>query len=251
LIIIKSKSELEVMREAGRISARALRIACESAKPGMSTAEVDAIAEEVIRAAGAVPAFLGYGGFPATICASINDEVVHGIPSKHTKLREGDILTVDVGAIFEGYVGDNANTVGIGHIDPESQRLIDVTRKGLYAGIAQAVVGNHLGDVSAAVGAVAGEAGLGIVREYVGHGIGRDMHEDPNIPNYYDPSIGSGPLLRVGMCLAIEPMFNLGKDAVKTLRDGWTVVTRDHTYSAQIEHTVAITEDGPLILTQE
>lgn len=239
------------MKEAGRISALALRVACEAAAPGVSTAELDEIAEETIRKEGAIPSFLGYGGFPGSICASVNEQVVHGIPSKRVKLREGDIVTIDVGAIFEGYNGDNANTVGVGKIDSESQRLIDVTRSALYAGIEKAVVGNHLGDVSAAIGAVGDAAGLGIVREYVGHGIGQNMHEDPNVPNFYDPHVGIGPQLRKGMCLAIEPMFNLGGDAVRTLRDGWTVVTRDKSRSAQIEHTIAITEDGPLILTQE
>lgn len=251
MIIVKSQSELEVMKEAGRISALALRVACEAVAPGVTTAELDEIAEETIRKEGAIPSFLGYGGFPGSICASVNEQVVHGIPSKRVKLRAGDIVTIDVGAIFEGYNGDNANTVGVGAIDSESQRLIDVTRKALYAGIEKAVVGNHLGDVSAAIGAVGDAAGLGIVREYVGHGIGQDMHEDPNIPNYYDPHVGMGPALRKGMCLAIEPMFNLGGDAVRKLRDGWTVVTKDKSRSAQIEHTIAITEDGPLILTQE
>ncbi len=251
MIIIKSKSELEVMKEAGRISALALRVACEAVAPGVTTAELDELAEETIRKEGAVPSFLGYGGFPGSICASVNHEVVHGIPSKRAKLNEGDIVTIDVGAIYDGYNGDNANTVGVGSIDSESQRLIDTTRRALYAGIEQAVIGNHLGDVSAAIGAVGDAAGLGIVREYVGHGIGQNMHEDPNIPNYFDPHVGMGPTLRAGMCLAIEPMFNLGGDDVRTLHDGWTVITRDKQRSAQIEHTIAITEDGPLILTQE
>lgn len=251
VIIIKSPGEIEVMKEAGRISAKALRVACEAAAPGVTTAEIDAIAEETIRKEGAVPSFLGYAGFPGSICASVNEQVVHGIPSPKKVLKEGDILTVDVGAIFDGYHGDNANTVGVGTIDPDSQRLIDVTRRALYAGIEAARIGNHLCDVSAAIGAVADEAGLGIVREYVGHGIGRDMHEDPNVPNYYDESLGQGPLLRKGMVIAIEPMLNLGGDAVRTLRDGWTVITRDKKRSAQIEHTIALTAEGPIILTQE
>lgn len=237
------------MREAGRISARALRIACEAAKPGVTTAELDAIAEKVIRSEGAVPAFLGYGGFKGTICASINEEVVHGIPSRKRKLKAGDVLTIDVGAIYKGYYGDNANTVGIGQIDPESQRLIDITREALYAGIEQVRIGNHLNDVSAAVGAVAEREGLGIVREYVGHGIGSSMHEEPNVPNYATDALG--PILKEGMVIAIEPMFALGSGSTRVLRDGWTVVTADSSRAAQIEHTVAVTADGPLILTVE
>lgn len=249
MIILKSVQELEVMKEAGRISARALRIAGEYAAVGMNTAEIDAVAEEVIRGEGAIPAFKGYGGFPATICASINHEVVHGIPSKRVKLYDGDILTIDVGAMIDGYFGDNADTFAIGDIDDESRRLITATRAGLYAGIAQCIVGNRLGDVGAAIGAQADKESLGIVREYVGHGIGRSMHEDPNVPNY--GSWGTGVELKEGLVLAIEPMFNLGGDRVKTERDGWTIVTVDGKRSAQIEHTVAITADGPLILTKE
>lgn len=249
MIKIKTPAELEIMKEAGRISARALRLAREAAAPGMSTAELDAIAEAAIREEGAIPAFKGYGGFPASICASINDEVVHGIPSKQIKLCVGDVLTIDVGAVFEGFFGDNADTFGVGDIDEDSQRLIDTTRRGLYAGIAKCVIGNTLGDVSTAIGACAEAERLGIVREYVGHGIGRAMHEDPNVPNYGTP--GTGPALKAGMVFAIEPMFNLGGDRVRTRQDGWTVVTVDGKRSAQIEHTVAVTEAGPLILTQE
>lgn len=247
MIIVKTPAEIEMMREAGRISARALTAARLAAVPGATTAEVDEAAEAVIRAAGAVPAFKGYGGFPATICASINHEVVHGIPSGKIRLREGDLFTIDVGAIFEGFYGDNADTVGIGAIDAASQMLIDKTREALFAGIEQCVPGNRLGDISAAIGHVADGAGLGIVREYVGHGIGRSMHEDPNVPNF--GRAGSGPVLKPGMVFAIEPMFNLGGDGVRLLGDGWTVVTADGSRSAQIEHTVAVTENGPLILT--
>lgn len=249
MIKIKTPAELEIMKEAGRISARALRLAREAAAPGMSTAELDAIAESAIREEGAIPAFKGYGGFPASICASINDEVVHGIPSKQIKLCAGDVLTIDVGAVFEGFFGDNADTFGVGVIDEDSQRLIDTTRRGLFAGIAKCVIGNTLGDVSSAIGVCAEAERLGIVREYVGHGIGRAMHEDPNVPNYGTP--GTGPALKAGMVFAIEPMFNLGGDRVRTRQDGWTVVTVDGKRSAQIEHTVAVTEAGPLILTQE
>lgn len=237
------------MREAGRIAALALRVARDAARPGISTAEIDALAEAAIRAEGAIPAFKGYGGFPATICASVNEQVVHGIPSSKVILREGDIFTIDVGAIYNGFYGDNADTVAVGAVDARSASLIETTRKALYAGISRCVAGNRLGDVSAAIGAVGDAAKLGIVREYVGHGIGRQMHEDPNVPNY--GRAHSGPVLKEGMVIAIEPMFNLGGDAVRVLADGWTVVTADGSRSAQIEHTVAITADGPVILTKE
>lgn len=249
MILIKSVAEIETMKEAGRISARALRLTCEAVRAGITTAELDAIAEEAIRSEGGIPAFLGYGGFPSSICASINEEVVHGMPSKKRVLRQGDLVTIDVGAIIDGFYGDNANTVGVGVIDARSQLLIDTTRAGLYAGIEMCRPGNTLGDVSAAIGERAERAKLGIVREYVGHGIGRAMHEDPNIANY--GTAKTGPLLRPGMVFAIEPMFNLGSDRVRVLNDGWTVVTSDRKRSAQIEHTVAITETGPIILTRE
>jgi methionyl aminopeptidase len=248
-IIIKTPAEIEAMREAMVISARALRLACEAVEPGISTAEVNDVAARCIREAGATPAFLGYGGFKGTICASINDEVVHGIPSKRVKLYRGDILSIDTGAIKGGWVGDNANTVPVGETDAESLRLIDVTRAALYAGIEQCVPGNRLGDVSAAIGAVGEAGGLGILRDYVGHGIGHDMHEDPNILNYGNP--GTGPVLKAGMVFAIEPMFTLGTYQVKRRMDGWTVVTRDGSRAAHVEHSIAITEDGPVILTVE
>jgi len=235
------------MREAGRISAHALRLVSASVAPGVSTAQLDRIAEEAIVACGATPAFKGYQGFPATICASINDELVHGLPSENRILVEGDIITIDVGAIYQGYVGDNADTFAVGAIDPLSQKLIDVTRAGLYAGIEQCIDGNRLGDVGAAIGAVARGEGLGIVKEYTGHGIGARMHEDPSIPNWGTRK--TGPRLRTGMVLALEPMFSLGGDRVERLGDGWTVVMSDGARCAQIEHTVAITEEGPEILT--
>lgn len=237
------------MREAGRISARALRLACEAAAPGVTTLEIDELAYDTIIAEGAKPAFLGYGGFKHTICASVNEELVHGIPSKKRILREGDILTVDVGAIKEGYVGDNANTVGIGMIDPESQKLIDVTRRALYAAIDKMRANNYLNDVSGAIEDIAHSNGLGIIEDYVGHGIGRDMHEDPNVYNFR--TRGKGPKLKVGMVFAIEPMLTLGSIETKTLDDGWTVVMADGARSSQIEHTVAITQEGPQILTLE
>lgn len=249
MIIIKSAAEIEAMREAGRVAALALSAARAAVAIGVTTAEVDEAAEAAILAEGAIPAFKGYGGFPATICASVNDQVVHGIPSKRVRLAEGDVFTIDVGAIVDGFYGDNADTVGVGRIDARSQLLIDTTREALFAGIEQCVVGNRLGDVSSAIEAIAVREGLGIVREYVGHGIGRAMHEDPNVPNYGRK--GSGPVLQAGMVIAIEPMLNLGGDAVRVLGDGWTVVTADRSRSAQIEHTVAITESGPRILTLE
>jgi methionyl aminopeptidase len=237
------------MAEAGRISALALHAAGKAVAPGVSTATLDGIAEQVILDNGAIPAFKGYGGFPATICASINDELVHGIPCHDRILEEGDIITIDVGAIYKGYVGDNADTFAVGTIDSESQRLIDVTREGLYAGIEQCVEGNRLGDVCAAIGAVAKRENLGNVTAYTGHGIGVKMHEPPNIPNM--GTRGVGARLKTGMTLALEPMFTLGSGQVYVLDDDWTVSTRDGSRCAQIEHTVAITKDGPRILTAQ
>jgi len=235
------------MAEAGRISILALQATGAAACPGVSTLELDHIAEDIIREHGAVSAFKGYLGYPATICASINDELVHGIPSAERVLSDGDILTVDVGAIYQGYVGDNADTFAIGTIDDESQRLIDTTRAALYAAIDRCVEGNRLGDVSAAIQATAEEAGYGAVREYCGHGIGAKMHEEPSVPNVGKP--GTGPRLRAGMTLAIEPMLTAGDFRVQVRDDGWTVVTQDGSRCAQIEHTVAIGKDAPLILT--
>lgn len=236
------------MREAGRITARALRMVGEAVRPGVTTAELDAIAEEVIRSAGAVPAFKGYHGFPATICSSVNDQVVHGIPGA-TRLAEGDILSVDVGAIVEGYYGDSARTFPVGEVGRTARSLMDATRAALDAGIAQCVAGRKLYDISHAVQAVAEGAGFSVVREYVGHGIGRSMHEDPQLPNF-GPA-GQGPTLAAGMVFAIEPMVNAGGAGVRALDDGWTVVTEDGTLSAHFEHTVAVTDDGPLVLTAE
>jgi methionyl aminopeptidase len=238
---------MELMAEAGRISALALRAAGEAVAPGASTAKLDEIAEKVIRSHDAIPAFKGYGGFPATICASINDELVHGIPRHDRILEEGDIITIDVGAVYKGYVGDNADTFAVGEIDSESQRLIDVTRQGLHAGIKQCVEGNRLGDVCAAIGAVAAREKLGNVTAYTGHGIGVKMHEPPNIPNM--GTRGTGARLKTGMTFALEPMFTLGQGRVHVLDDDWTVVTSDGSRCAQIEHTVAITKGGPVILT--
>jgi methionyl aminopeptidase len=249
VIVRKSASEIEIMREAGRVSARALRLVGEAVAAGVSTLELDEIAEDAIRADGGAPAFKGYHGFPKTLCTSINCQVVHGIPSESIKLREGDILSVDVGAVVDGYYGDTARTFAVGSVSDEASRLLAATQASLEAGIEQARAGHHLFDISAAVQAVSEEAGFSVVREYVGHGIGRSMHEDPNVPNY-GPA-GKGPRLEVGMVLAIEPMVNVGGAAVDALPDGWTVVTRDGRLSAHFEHTVAITAEGPVVLTLE
>lgn len=237
------------MREAGRITARALRLVGEAVRPGITTAELDEIAEETIRDAGALPAFKGYHGFPATICSSVNDEVVHGIPTRLRRLLLGDIVSVDVGAIVDGYYGDSAMTFPVGVIDDETQRLLDVTRASLEAGIAKTRTGMRLYDISAAIQAVAEDAGFSVVREYVGHGIGREMHEEPQIPNF-GPA-GKGPSLKEGMVFAIEPMINAGAATVRQMDDGWTVMTADGSPSAHFEHTIAITEDGPVVLTME
>lgn len=236
------------MREAGRITAMALRVVGDAVRPGVTTGELDAIAEAAIRDAGAVPAFKGYHGFPATLCTSVDEQVVHGIPGGRV-LREGEILSVDCGAIVDGYYGDSAKTFPVGDVSGEARRLMDVTRRSLEAGIARCRPGMRLHDISAAVQEVAEGAGFGVVREYVGHGIGRAMHEDPQVPNY--GQAGTGPTLKTGMVLAIEPMINAGRPDVRSLDDGWTVVTADGHLSAHFEHTVAITDAGPMILTLE
>lgn len=248
MIVTKSPAELELMREAGRITAVALRLVGEAVRPGVTTRELDEIAEEYIRSEGAGPAFKGYHGFPATLCTSPNDQVVHGIPGRAV-LSEGDILSVDCGAIIDGYYGDSAVTFAVGAVSTETQRLLDVTAASLEAAIAQCLPGNRLSDVSHAVQSVVEAAGFSVVREYVGHGIGRAMHEEPQVPNYGSP--GKGPQLKTGMVLAIEPMVNAGGHAVRSLEDGWTVVTDDGRMSAHFEHTVAVTEHGPLVLTKE
>lgn len=236
------------MREAGRLSARALRLVGESVRPGVTTAELDRVAEAVIRDGGGVPAFKGYHGFPASICASVNEEVVHGIPSGR-RLLAGDIIAVDVGAVVDGYYGDNAMTFGVGEISHEARRLLDITSASLEAGIAKCREGMRLYDISHAVQGCAEGGGFSVVREYVGHGIGRDMHEEPQIPNFGSP--GKGPELRTGMVFAIEPMVNAGGAAVRQRTDGWTVVTADGSLSAHFEHTIAVTSTGPIVLTLE
>ena len=249
MIVRKSAAEIEIMREAGRVSARALRLVGDAVRPGITTGELDDIAETAIREDGGVPAFKGYHGFPKTLCTSINCQVVHGIPSEMVKLKEGDIISVDVGAIVNGYYGDNAYTFPVGRVSDEATRLLATTKASLEAGIAQTREGNHLFDIGAAVQRVAEDAGFAVVREYVGHGIGQNMHEDPNVPNY--GIAGKGPRLEVGMVVAIEPMVNAGTASVDSLPDGWTVVTHDGMLSAHFEHTVAITPEGPVVLTVE
>jgi methionyl aminopeptidase len=247
VIVIKSKNEIAILREAGRIVAEAHQALREKIKPGVTTAELDAIAYEIITKRGATPSFKGYRGFPASICSSINEEVVHGIPSKKRVLQEGDIIAIDVGATLNGFVGDAAFTVGVGRVSDTAQRLMKATEGALMAGIAQARAGNHLDDISGAVQDYAESRGFSVVREYVGHGVGRAMHEEPQIPNYRQGK--RGPQLKPGMTLAIEPMINEGVWQTRTLRDKWTVVTQDGKLSAHFEHSIAVTEGEPEILT--
>ncbi|WP_088187406.1 type I methionyl aminopeptidase [Desulfosporosinus sp. FKA] len=247
MIELKNASQFKRMRKAGKIVADALALMREVAKPGITTLELDRRAEEYIRAQGAIPAFKGYNGFPATLCTSVNEQVVHGIPSLRS-LESGDIISIDCGAVIDGYFGDAALTLPIGDVDDNLLKLLKVTEESLMFGIAQAKVGNRLYDISHAVQKHVEDNGFSIVRDYVGHGIGRAMHEDPQIPNFGKP--GRGPRLEVGMALAIEPMVNMGTYEVLTLKDHWTVVTKDKKPSAHFEHTVAITENGLEILTR-
>ena len=247
MILLKSEREIRCMREAGRIVALALDAVGKVVEPGITTQELDELARRTIVEHGAKPAFKGLYGFPANICVSVNCEVVHGIPGSR-KLAEGDIVSVDCGAEIDGFNGDSAITIPVGKVSPEIARLIEETRNALYKGIELAVAGNRVGAISHAIQTYAEKAGFGVVREYVGHGIGRSMHEDPEVPNF--GFADRGPLLKAGMVLAIEPMINLGTRAVKSTDDGWTVVTRDGKPSAHFEHTVAIMPDGPEILTR-
>ena len=247
MIVLKTNRELALMREACRISAGALKVAGEAVQPGVTTEEIDKIAYDYIKKNGGEPNFLNLYGFPATACISINQEVIHGIPSKKRKIEEGDIVSIDLGAKLEGYNGDNAATFAAGKISSEAQRLIDTTRESLYEGIKMAVVGGRIGDIGHAVQSYCEKRGYGVVREFVGHGIGKKLHEEPSVPNFGTP--GRGVRLMPGMTLAIEPMINEGSKNVRTLSDEWTVVTSDGKLSAHFEHTVAITVDGPKILT--
>ena len=237
------------MKEACRISAGALRVAGEAVKPGVSTAEIDRIAYEYIISQGAEPNFLHLYGFPATACISVNDEVIHGIPSKERILKEGDIVSIDLGAKKHGFNGDNAATFACGKISDEAQRLIDVTRESLYEAIKVAVPGGRIGDIASCVQRYCEERGFSVVREYTGHGVGKELHEDPAVPNY--GTAGRGVRLLPGMTIAIEPMINQGTKAIRRLSDGWTVKTADGKLSAHFENTVAVTKDGPVILTKE
>ena len=247
MIKIKSAEEIEQMKKAGALSKMALRRVGAMVRPGVSTFELDQLAEQIIRMHGGIPAFKGYGGFPGTICASINDQVVHGIPNPDVILRDGDIVSIDTGAIVDGWVGDNAWTFYCGTPSEEVRTLCEITRDCLKAGIEQAVPGNHLGDIGHAVQTLAEDHGFGVLRDYVGHGVGRNMHEDPNVPNYGKK--GRGVRLAAGMVIAIEPMITLGTNHVTTGADGWVVTTNDHLAAAHYENTIAITDDGPVILT--
>lgn len=246
MIILKSREEIEKIRKSNRIAAQVLGKLREIIAPGVTTTELDRVAEEMSRENSAKPAFKGYRGYPASLCTSVNSEVVHGIPSNR-ELREGDIVSLDFGILFDGYYGDSALTVPVKEVSPEAMRLIRVTRESLYKGIEEARAGNRLGDISAAVQEHVEAAGFSVVRDYVGHGIGKSLHEDPQIPNY--GTRGRGIVLKKGMVLAIEPMVNEGRYGVRVTGDGWTVITEDGKLSAHFEHTIAISDDGPEILS--
>ena len=248
MIALRTARELELLRDAGRISAQALQVAGEHCKPGVSTKEIDTAIRTFILSTGATPNFYHYGGFPGNACISVNDTVIHGIPSKHEILKEGDIVSVDVGALYKGYHGDNAYTFTVGEVSKEAKQLLEVTEKSLYEAIKAAQPGNRLGDVGYAVESTVTPYGYGIVRQYVGHGVGTDLHEEPEVPNFGKP--GYGIRLVPGMVIAIEPMINGKGDAVKLLSDGWTVKTASGSLAAHFEHTIAITKDGPIILSE-
>jgi methionyl aminopeptidase len=235
------------MEEAGRITGEALLLAREHVREGVSTAQIDKIIREYIERCGAKPSFLGYGGFPGSACISINDEVIHGIPSKKRILREGDIVKVDVGAFYKGFHGDRARTIAVGHVSEAAEKLIRVTRESFFAGVANVKVGNRIGDVGSAIQKCVENEGFSVVRRYIGHGIGRDLHEQPDVPNY--GTAGRGTRLCAGMALAIEPMVNIGGEQVIEMPDGWTVKTQDKSLSAHYENTVALTSDGVIITT--
>ncbi|MHB8145995.1 MAG: type I methionyl aminopeptidase [Vulcanimicrobiaceae bacterium] len=246
MVTLRSARELETMRRSGKITAKVLTDIMHAARPGVSTRDLDRIAEQGIRGLGGVPTFMGYHGYPASICASVNAEVVHGIPGDYV-LQEGDLLSIDIGTTLDGYVSDSAVTVPVGAISTEARRLVDVTQESLMLGIAAMQAGNRLGDIGAAVQAHAEQHGYGVVRELVGHGVGTAMHEEPQVPNY--GRRGTGMELRPGLVLAVEPMITQGDYRVKILKDGWTVVTTDGKLAAHFEHTIAVTQDGPKILT--
>ena len=247
MIQLKNSQQISAMMEAGRITGEALLLAREHIREGVSTFEIDKIIREYIERCGAKPSFLGYGGFPASACISINDEVIHGIPSKSRILKEGDIVKVDVGAFYKGFHGDSARTIPVGRVSEEAEKLIRVTRESFFAGVANMKVGNRLGDVGSAIQECVEKQGFSVVRRYIGHGIGRELHEQPDVPNY--GTAGRGTRLCAGMVLAIEPMVNVGGEHVMEMPDGWTVKTQDHSLSAHYENTVALTSDGVVITT--
>jgi len=246
-ILIKSDAEIEIMRTANQIVAKAHELVAKAIQPGVSTYELDQIAEGFIRSQNATPSFLGYGGFPASICASINEAVVHGIPSKQQIIKDGDVISIDIGACFQGYHGDAARSYAVGQATDEAMKLIEVTKASFFEGIKYAKPGNHLHQISAAIQSYVEANGYSVVRDLVGHGIGKDLHEEPQIPNY--KPIGRGPKLQKGMVLAIEPMVNVGRFDVRTLNDDWTVVTLDGSLSAHYENTILITDTGCELLT--
>ena len=246
MITLKSQIEIETMREAGRIVGLAHEAVAKAIRPGVTTLELNAVAEKVIRDHGAIPSFLGYGGFPASICASINNVLVHGIPS-HTRLKDGDIISIDIGAVYKGYHGDSAWTHAVGEISDEAKNLMKVTRESLFIGLQQAKPGNRLGDICHAIGEYVESHGYSVPVDYTGHGIGTELHEEPAIPNY--GRAGRGVLLKEGMTLAIEPMVHAGKPQTRVLQDDWTVVSKDGSLAAHYEHTIVITSTGYEILT--
>lgn len=247
MIILKTSRELAALRKAGKISQAALKLAGEAVEPGISTWEIDRLVRRYIESAKAAPSFLGYQGYPASACISVNNVVIHGIPKKSEILKKGDIVSIDVGAYYEGFHGDNAWTFPCGEISPEARALLDATEKSLFLGIEQARPGNRLGDIGHAVQEYVEARSYSVVREFTGHGVGADMHEDPSVPNFGKP--GRGVRLTPGMVIAIEPMINMGRREIEIKPDGWTVVTRDGSLSAHFEHTIAITKEGPVILT--
>jgi methionyl aminopeptidase len=248
MIQLKNSLQIEKMKLAGRITGEALLLAGEAIKEGVTTKYLDDIIRTYIEKCGATPTFLGYGGFPGSACISINDQVIHGIPSKNVVLKEGDIVKIDVGATYRGFIGDSANTFPVGKISDEASKLIQCTKESFYRGASAFKVGNRIGDIGAAVQSYCEEHGYGVVRKYTGHGVGRELHEDPSVPNY--GTAGRGPRLVSGMTLAIEPMVTAGSYEVKELSDGWTVVTKDHSLTAHYEHTVALTDEGIIYLTR-
>lgn len=247
MIYLKTDEEIELMRRANQLVGMTLAEVAKHIEPGVSTLMLDKVADEFIRDNGALPAFLGYSGFPNSICTSVNEQIVHGIPSSKTILKEGDIISVDCGTILDGYVGDSAYTFCVGNVDPAVKNLLDTTKASLYKGIQNALVGKRIGDISNAIQSYCESRNYSVVRELVGHGIGRKMHEDPEVPNY--GRRGCGPLLKNGMCICIEPMINMGSKNVTFESDGWTVRTKDRKCSAHFEHCIAIREDGPQILS--